>query len=128
MPKTVEIKPGIDSPGLILNSNNNLFKIFGISFMENAIAFYEPVLEWFDDYIKSPNPETVLVIKLKYFNTSSAQAILNILERLREIYKNGKKNVLISWHYNVNDKEMEKAGKDYSELVDIPFEYISYEE
>jgi len=125
MPEAIEIKPGLDSPGLIMNPNSNIFKITGMSFIENAIEFYQPVLEWLDDYLIAPNPETKLVINLKYFNTTSSQAILNILEKLRKIHENGK-NVLISWHYQIDDKEMEKAGKEYAELVDIPFEFISY--
>jgi len=126
MSEIIEIKPGIDSPGLILNSNNNIFEISGTSFMEDANTFYKPVLEWLVDYIIAPNPETKLVIKLKYFNTSSSQAILNMLEMLSHIHENGK-NVLISWHYQIDDREMQEAGEDYAELVDIPFEFISYE-
>jgi len=124
MPETLEIKPRADSPELIMNPNNNIFKIVGMSFMEDGVAFYKPVLEWLDEYIKAPNPETKLVINLKYFNSVSSLAIFNILEKFRKIHENGK-NVLISWHYQIDENEMEEVGKEYAALVDIPFEFIS---
>lgn len=126
MPQRLHLEPDTDSPDLTLDAEKNIFNISGISVVEDALEFYTPVLKWFDDYMRSPNLKTTLVIKLKYFNTSSAELILYIFDKLKMIQDKGKE-VLVSWHYHINDSDMKEAGEDYAELVELPFEFISYE-
>ncbi len=51
--------------------------------------------------------------------------ILDILLKLEEMHEAGK-DVLIRWHYPEDDEDMEEAGEEYSDIVDVPFEQISY--
>ena len=50
-----------------------------------------------------------------------------IMQRLEEISDDGNK-VIVRWHFPEDDEDMEEAGEDYSEMVDVEFEMISYEE
>lgn len=107
-----------DTPKIILDKGNQIFEISGRSLPEDSAEFYKPVLEWIANYAKQPNASTDFVFKLEYFNTSSSKLILDILSALEDI-----EGMKIEWCYLEDDEDMEEAGKEFSELVEIPFEY-----
>jgi hypothetical protein len=114
-----------DTPSIILDAANDIFEISGRSLPEDVAVFYEPVLFWLDEYEKNPNPKTVFNFKLVYFNTASSKMLLDILMKLEEMHQNGK-NVLVKWHYPDDDEDMMEAGEEYADIVDVPFEQVSY--
>lgn len=109
-----------DTPKIILDKENRIFEISGRSLPEDSAEFYKPVIEWITRYGQQPHPVTEFVFKLEYFNTSSSKLILDILSALEEI-----EGMKIRWCYPEDDEDMEEAGKEFSELVEIPFEYTS---
>lgn len=112
-----------DRPDIILDKNKNVFEFSGRSLPEDAKSFYQPILEWLDKYAQSPNEKTEVNFRLDYFNTASIRMILEILHKFEDIYMEGY-SVKILWHYVHDDEYMEETGKEYSELVNIPFEFI----
>ena len=98
----------------------------GRSLPEDVAAFYAPVLSWLGEYAGSPNAKTVFSFKLVYFNTASSKLLLDILMKLEEISEAGHE-VLVKWYYPDDDEDMEEAGKEYAEIVGIPFEQVPYE-
>ena len=112
-----------DTPKIILDATNNIFEISGRSLPEDCAQFYKPILEWLDTF--SPTEKMNFEFKLDYFNTASSKLILDILNRL-EKYKIKGKEVVISWYYTEDDEDMQEAGEEFSELVEIPFELKSY--
>ena len=46
--------------------------------------------------------------------------------KLEEISEAGHE-VLVKWYYPDDDEDMEEAGKEYAEIVGIPFEQVPYE-
>ena len=99
---------------------SGLMELKGMSCSENSLEFYKPVLDWVEKYGKSPQNSTVVNIEFKYFNTSSAKCILDVLEKFANIYNNGN-NVVFNWNYENNDEEMLEAGENFSEILGIPF-------
>jgi len=122
----LRIEPTDDSPFIILNKENNRFEISGISLPEDAIAFYLPVLNWLRNYKNDPAEKTEFNFKLIYFNTASSKLILDILLILEEIKENGNE-VVVNWHSLKSDEDMQDAGEEYSEMVDLNFKYFTYE-
>lgn len=114
-----------DTPSVTLDAQNDLFEISGRSLPEDVAAFYEPILDWLDRYSESPNEKTVFNFKLVYFNTASSKLLLDILLKLEEIYEAGN-DVLIRWHFPEDDEDMEEAGEEYADIVEVPFEQVSY--
>ena len=115
-----------DSPEVILDMENRIFSFSGKSLPEDVSDFYGPVIEWVEEYSKTPLDKTVLDIKLQYFNTASSKLILDIFMLLEEIQEKGNE-VLINWHYPEYDEEMKDAGLEYSEMVDLNFELVEYD-
>src|ERR1043165_2206555 len=107
-----------DTPKIILDKKNGIFEISGRSLPEDSAEFYRPVLEWIGKYGEGANPSTEFVFKLEYFNTASSKLILDVLSALEEI-----PGMKIEWCYQEDDEDMEEAGKEFSELVELPFSY-----
>jgi hypothetical protein len=123
--ETIKIQGTEDTPKVILDKEKDIMEISGRSLPEDVASFYEPVLTWLDEYAQSPNKKTVFNFKLVYFNTASSKLLLDILMKLEEIHEAGN-DVLIRWHFPEDDEDMEEAGEEYADIVDVPFEQVSY--
>ena len=123
--EVIKLKGTDDTPTIILDKDNGIFEISGRSLPEDVTTFYEPVLNWLEDYKDEANDKTVFAFKLVYFNTASSKLILDILMKLEEMHENGKE-VLIKWFFPDDDEDMEEAGEEYADIVDVPFEQVSY--
>ncbi len=110
-----------DTPKVVLDKGNSIFEISGRSLPEDAAEFYEPIINWIEQYQKQPNPATNFMFKLEYFNTASSKLILDVLSSLEAI-----DGIKVIWYYHEDDEDMEEAGQEFSELVDVPFEFKTY--
>jgi hypothetical protein len=115
------------TPLIQYTENDHTLTISGMSVPEDTMMFYAPALQWLDGFIERNQaiPFTV-VIKLIYFNTSSSKVIYDILSKLEKSKKNFNP-LRIVWYYNEEDDYMFEAGTNFSELVNLPFEFISFE-
>ena len=116
-----------EKPSILLDSGNNIMEIYGNSLPENAAEFYEPVIQWFVEYSKSPNKETVINIRLDYINTSSSKSLFALFIKLEKLYAAGN-NVLIKWYFAEDDEDMQEVGEEFGDIINIPFEHISFED
>jgi hypothetical protein len=117
----IQLEGTEDTPKVLLNKATGILEISGRSLPEDAAEFYQPILNWLTEYAGQANPTTEFVIKLEYFNTASSKLILDVLSKLEEI-----KGSKVTWYHYEDDEDMQEAGVEFSELVDIPFEYKTY--
>ena len=117
----LELKATDDTPAVFLDKGNGIFEISGRSLPEDTVTFFEPVMDWVKAYARQPNSSTDFVFKLDYFNTASSKLILDLISLLKEI-----KGAKIIWYYQEDDEEILDAGEEFSEQVDIPFEFRVY--
>jgi hypothetical protein len=125
--ETIKIAGTDDTPDVVLDKDANKFIISGRSLPEDVASFYDPLLEWMDEYASEPLDKTEFEFKLEYFNTASSKMLLDILLKLEEMAEEGHE-ILVKWYYPEDDEDMQEAGEEYEDIVDIPFEHISYEE
>ena len=121
--ETLRIEQTDDSPLVIFDQENQLFEISGKSLPEDVVDFYQPLLDWLNDYRKKPLANTIFNLKLTYFNTASSKLIMDILLIFEEMVEAGQK-VVIRWHSLRSDEDMQEAGKEYEEMIEVPFEHI----
>lgn len=114
-----------ETPKIILDAKANKFEVIGRSFPLNAKGFYLPVLEWLDDYAKSPNPKTEFTFRLEYFNTPSSKSISDILKKMKEI-KDGGKEVVVYWYYEEDDIDILDLGHVFARTVGMDFVFKEY--
>lgn len=107
------------TPELKFEADTGRFLIEGRSIPENSIEYYKPLFEWLDNYAQNPKPETILDVKLEYFNTSSSKCLVEIFRKLERMQDSGNK-VLINWYYEEDDEDMQESGEDFQEIIDVP--------
>ena len=121
-----------DSPAVKFDAATNYFVISGESRPENAGKFYTPVINWivnFEEILYTRKQEAkddsalVFVFKLDYFNSTSAKYIMDILLIIKKFVVQGYK-INIEWHYDKRDDDMLDAGKEFSDTVDLKFDFI----
>ena len=120
------IEGGENTPTVILNKHENNFEISGRSLPEEVISFYSPVMNWLEKYARDPNDTTLFKLRLDYINSASQRAIQEILTILEKIKMQGK-DIEIDWYFMADDDDMKEAGEEYSETIDIPFNFKSYQ-
>jgi hypothetical protein len=106
------------TPQLDFNSNEGRFLIAGRSIPENSIEFYKPLFEWLDKYVEEAKSNTILDVKLEYFNTSSSKCLVEIFRKLETLQQKND-NVLINWYYEEDDEDMQESGEDFQEIIDV---------
>ena len=123
-----------DSPSVELDTASNHFIISGESRPENTGKFYAPIIDWivkFENILywhkneSTNNFKLTFTFKLNYFNSTSSKYILDIIMVLKGFVTKGY-NVTIQWYYDKRDEDMLDAGKEFSDLADLKFEFIEY--
>lgn len=117
--------PKIDTPRIEFNKKTGILLIEGKSFPPDVTSYFKNVVDWLKEYAKNPAKKTIMKLKLDYFNTASSKVIMDILYKMEEMYANGF-DVLIQWYYPDDDEDMMETGKEYDELIKVPFEQIGY--
>jgi len=119
----INIKGTEDSPSIILDKENSLFKIYGCSIPSNSEKIYGSVLDWFNTYLLEQNDVTVLDFELDYFNTST-QKYLADLFKIINAKRDKSKTLKVLWKYPSDDEDMKMIGKQFEQFVDFNFEFI----
>lgn len=119
----LDIKATNDTPRVIFDPDNGIFEISGRSLPEDVVSFYQPVIEWLDEYKDNPNSKTEFVFKYIYFNTATSKLVQDILMRLEQIHEAGNE-VNVVWYFEQDDEDMKDLGEEFQEYVEIPFEMI----
>jgi hypothetical protein len=119
------IEEGISTPKVILDKEKGKFEISGQSLPEDVMSFYKPIFEWIEEYLKQPNKKTAFNFRLMYFNSASSKIILDILTLLEQLAEKGF-DIEILWHYLEMDEDMLSTGKEFDEMLKIPFQFLSY--
>lgn len=125
MKEKLEKHSGIDTPTIRFDSKTGELLLEGKSFPPDVTTFFKEILNWLDEYILNPAELTTMKLKLDYFNTASSKIVMDILYKMEEMYKKGHK-VVVEWYYPEDDEDMMETGKEYEELIDVPFKQIGY--
>lgn len=124
--------PATDStPGITLDPVSFIFEIKGESSPEDARKFYQPLIQWVDDYGKHlhfvcndypemKNKELIFTFHLNYVTSSSLKNIYDFLQHLQQLTAYTK-NLKVQWIYDKGDDDMEENGKEFSAMIKIPF-------
>jgi uncharacterized protein YkuJ len=121
----LDLKATNDTPRVLFDPDNNLFEISGRSLPEDVVTFYQPVLDWLDEYTRTPLKKTDFVFKYIYFNTATSKLVQDILTKLEHLKEKGS-DVKVSWFYEQDDEDMLDLGIEFKENVNIAFEIIGY--
>lgn len=115
------------TPHIALDAQTGVLELSGRSIPENAIEFYRPLMHWLEEYSKCPRPESVMVMKMEYFNTSSSKCLIDIFRKLEKIHLQGT-TVYVKWFYEEEDEDMQHSGEDFRDILRLPIQMITLHE
>jgi hypothetical protein len=115
--QTLRIEGTKYTPKVVLDPQTRRFEISGRSLPEDTEHFFRPILDWLKEYSSKPQGQTELVFDLEYFNTGSSRAIMEILIAMKEVT-----NAKIVWNFKQDDDDMQEAGEQFAQIVEMPFE------
>ncbi len=102
------------SPEILFDFDNHHLRISGESYPENVTAFYNPIFEALDTYLANMGDRCRFDFELIYFNSSSAKAIMMLLERLDAAAAKGA-SISVYWYYDDEDDTMRELGEEFGE-------------
>lgn len=118
--KNLYLKESEETPMIVFDKDKPEFRIGGKSYMEDAATFYEPIISWLGNYVKSPAANTKFVFELEYVNTASSKVVNDLLDILEDLHLDGK-IVNVVWNYFEEDEDMKEMGEEYEEIYELPF-------
>lgn len=123
--ENITISPSDRTPQIDFNFQTGRLSIKGEAYPENASAFFGPLLIAIRTYLQTlPEGEVFMDIKMEYFNSSSAKALMNLFQIMDGAAKDGV-NVMVHWHYHADDETMQEFGEDFSEDLEfLHFEMV----
>lgn len=111
------------TPEVDFNHQTGMLTLKGRSIHENSPKFFQPLLDWIDNYCLNPHETTNVHIELEYYNSSSHRALSKILDRFQELHKGGH-NVKVKWHYESGDLGVKEDGEQLKVDFDYPFDIL----
>lgn len=115
---TLNLKKSKDCPNVILDIENELFKIEGCSFPEKPDEFYIPIIEWFDTWSKNPLNKLTIKFHLSYTNSGTDKMLALIFEKIRHV-SNLAQNIKLYWYYDKEDDMIKDLGETLTNDTDM---------
>ena len=103
------------TPSINLNVENGLIELVGKSYPENTFEFYQPMIEWVENYFDgNDQPKTIINFEIIYFNSSSSKLFFDFFDLIEESQNKGK-SIKINWIYDEDNESAMEAGEDFIE-------------
>ena len=115
MQEKLDIEATSRTPAVSFDFSGNHLKISGESYPEDVTEFYGPVFGALDAYLgRLGNGSCRFDFELIYLNSSSAKAIMMLMDKLDAAAKSGAE-VDIHWFYDTEDDTMQELGEEFGE-------------
>ncbi|MDP4267695.1 MAG: DUF1987 domain-containing protein [Bacteroidota bacterium] len=123
--KKLILEPSNITPQILLDPEKNIYKFSGQSRPENVKEFYDPILNWLEEFNTEISMDNLsynltFIFDYEYYNTASSKCILEIAKRLKLIKDTGVQMEVV-WYYDEGDDDMRDAGTELSKIVKLPF-------
>ena len=118
----LKIAPSKNTPEVFL-SPKGIIKIKGRSIHEDVVNFFAPIEAWIEEYIANPVQLTTVDLNLEYCNSSSAKAIIQMLQQVKLIASKDKMFV-INWYYEDGDDDIYERGEYFASILDVQMNFI----
>jgi len=111
----IEIPATNRTPSVIFDFAVGHLRITGESYPEDVTTFYNPLFEALKAWLEATEkPGCQFDFELIYFNSSSAKAIMIMMEMLDTAAAKGM-NVVVNWFHDPDDETMEELGEEFGE-------------
>lgn len=119
----LEIEGAFKNPTVSFDANAGLLKLEGKSIPERTGEFYQPLLDWIEEYLSEDKEMTTVDLNLEYCNSASTRYVLDILEKFEAFAKKGN-TVTVIWKYEEDDEDMRDLGQSYQESLELKIDLV----
>jgi hypothetical protein len=92
--------------------------------VQDAEKILSPVVKALDQYLSERERRITFHFKMTFFNTETTRIFLAIFEKLKRYQASPENEVIVNWYYGDDDGEMADAGREFSEVIGIPFVFL----
>ena len=117
----LKLDAGEDTPFVDFDAETGLLQINGRALPEDAHAFFSPLQNWLENYSSAPAKQTVIDLKIDYFNSAATRYIFNILMDLENLAGSGN-DVKVVWHFKKDDEMIAAKGEELQSMLDLTFD------
>jgi len=110
------------TPEVILDPEGTI-EFTGRMIPENAEEFFQPIVEWINEYSLNPAYITNIEIHLEYINSAGTKYLLSMIDNIHGRDKMGE--IIINWYYEEADQDMLDKGTILSMNLNVPFNFIA---
>jgi len=111
----IEIPASNRTPAVSFDFEVGHLRIKGESYPEDVTTFYYPLFDALKAWLaETKTPGCQFDFELIYFNSSSAKAIMMMMEMLDAAAANGM-DVVVNWFHDAEDETMEELGAEFGE-------------
>lgn len=121
MVDSLRIEATEDTPEIDFDTTTGVFKVTGRALPENAHDFFKPIEDWVQGYVESPLENTVVEMRIDYFNSAATRYIFNLLMCFEDIVDDGG-DAKVIWYYKEEDDMIETKGEELASILEVPFE------
>lgn len=110
----------LSTPTIHFDPAQQLLYISGESYPENAIAFYEPLIDGVTEYLNQPTASLTIKLNVRYLNTSSVKSLMDIFDIAEEAHGKGQP-VEVYWYHDAEDDRSLQIAEEFSEDLTLSF-------
>lgn len=104
------------TPYVLIDEDQHYMRFEGESFSKNIIALFGEISQFLSDYLSSDFEKFTFDCELKYFNSSTAKLLLNIILGIDEVAAD--REVVINWITTADDDINIECGEDFQEDIE----------
>ena len=114
--QNLSIPASARTPAIDFDFGKNHLKLSGESYPEDVTEFYKPLFSALDAYLTElgPGKSCRFDFELIYINSSSAKAVMMLMDKLDAAASNGAA-VDVYWFYDKEDDTMQELGEEFGE-------------
>lgn len=117
----LNIPAGASTPGISADWAAGLLVMRGDSYPENSFEFFDPIIQWIEDYLRLRSEALHLELRLVYMNTSSVKAMMDIFDMLEDAHGRGRA-VSVAWYYDPRNERVLDLADEFREDCSFPFD------
>lgn len=111
------------TPLVNFDPQQGVIEMSGNSNPANSLRFYRKVMMGLEEYAVKENKGLTANLHFSYFNSSSSKCLYDILKMLNAMERQGR-SVTINWYYTEQDNDMKEVGQDFSDILNLKFNFI----
>jgi len=111
------------TPMVNFDPQHGVIEMRGNSNPANSLRFYSKVMMGLQEYVIKENKGLTANLHFSYFNSSSSKCLYDILKMLHAMDRKGR-SVTVNWYYTEQDHDMKEVGQDFSDILNLSFNFI----